>query len=283
MGKTPVIGHCRACGTLSRLSWEHGPPRASPNKNTHIELSFDQAIRLGPDDIPKGPQRQGGVQFPRLCGRCNNTFGRLYVPSLNEWYWGGRCILQQAEAMSLDAASFQARNVYPLRIIKAIIAMFMAINPERFRTEPVGAALAQLLGDPQAKGLPDGVRFYTYFNHTGHLRYIPLSEVLYNVSEKTTIEDLVSGPRLRASEITYPPYGFLMALTPQDIDLRLFDISAFADFDYDQQATVAVDLAVLPTHIGALFNDYRTYEEVKRDEQRNIEAAVALGIDPDTI
>jgi hypothetical protein len=84
VGKKPVNGHCRACGTLAALSWEHVPPRVSPNKNTHIELTFEQAIRLGPDDIPKGPQGQGGVQFPTLCGRCNNKFGWLYVPSLNE-------------------------------------------------------------------------------------------------------------------------------------------------------------------------------------------------------
>jgi hypothetical protein len=136
--------------------------------------------------------------------------------------------------MNLDATAFQARHVYPLRIMKAIIAMFMAVNSERFRTEPAGAALTQLLADPQAEGLPEGVRFYTYFNHTGQLRYIPLSEVKYNVTEKTSVEDLLLGPRLRASEITYPPYGFLMALTMEGIDPRLFDISAFADFDYNQ-------------------------------------------------
>ena len=32
-----------------------------------------------------------------------------------------------------------------------------------------------------------------------------------------------------------------------------------------------------------LFNDYRTCEEVKRDEQRNVETAIALEIDPNTI
>jgi hypothetical protein len=91
------------------------------------------------------------------------------------------------------------------------------------------------------------------------------------------------GPRLRASEITYPPYGFLMALTTEDLDSRLCDISFFADFDYDEQAAVELTLAVLPTYIGVLFNDYRTLEEVKRDEQRNIEAAIRQGIDPETI
>ncbi len=184
--------------------------------------------------------------------------------------------------MGLETVTFVARDVYPLRIIKAIIAMFMAINPERFRTELASAALAQLLADPQAKGLPEGVRFYTYFNHTGQLRYIPLSEEK-NVSEETTIEELMLGPRLRASEITYPPYGFLMALPTEGIDPRLFDISFFADFDYDEQAAVELTLAVLPTYIGVLFNDYCTLEELKQDEQRNIEAAIRQGIYPESI
>ena len=55
-------------------------------------------------------------------------------------------------------------------MIKSIIAMFMAVNPERFRTEPIGAALVQPLDDPHAKGLPEGVRFYTDSDHTGQLR-----------------------------------------------------------------------------------------------------------------
>jgi hypothetical protein len=32
-----------------------------------------------------------------------------------------------------------------------------------------------------------------------------------------------------------------------------------------------------------LFNDYRVFEEVKRDERRNVEVAITRGIDPNTI
>ena len=130
------------------------PPKATPNKNTHIALTFEQMVNLGPEDIPKGPQRQGGIQRPTLCGRCNNTFGRLYVRSLNKWYWGGEYILRQVHEMGLDAAAFEARNVYPLRIIKAIIEMFMSINPERFRKKPIGAGLVQLLEIRKPKACP---------------------------------------------------------------------------------------------------------------------------------
>lgn len=282
MGKKPIIGHCHVCGTLASLSQEHVPPKATPNKNTYIELTFEQALRVGPEDIPERPKRQGGVRFPSLCGRCNNTFGQWYVPALNEWYWGGEYLLRQMKETGLDAATFSGRNVYPLRIMKAIIAMFMAVNPERFRSEPQGAELARLLLDKQAKGLPEGVRFYTYFNHTGQLRYLPLMES-YKVTPETTLETVLSDRSLHASEITSPPYGFLMALDWTRLDARLFDISYFADFDYEQSATVELDLKVLPTYIGTFPNDYRSLEAVKRNEQHNIDEAIRQGVDPATI
>ncbi|MDP9364827.1 MAG: hypothetical protein M3Q10_11490 [Chloroflexota bacterium] len=282
MGRKTIYGICHVCGTYAGLTEEHVPPKAVPNKNTYIELTFEQSIRIGMDEIPQGPKRQGGIRYPSLCGRCNNKFGRWYVPSLNEWYWGGGYVLRQMEEIGLDAATFSARNVYPLRIIKAVVAMFMAVNPERFRTEPVGAELARLLLDKEAKGLPEGVRFFTYFNHTGQLRYLPLMEA-YRVTEETTLDNVLSDRSLHVSEITYPPYGFVMALDWNRINPRLFNISHFADFDYDQASTVELDLAVLPTHRGEIPNDYRTREEVERDAQRNVEEAIRQGIDPTTI
>ncbi len=282
MARKTIYGMCHVCGTYAGLTEEHVPPRATPNKNTYIELTFDQVIRVGPEEIPQGPKRQGGIRFPSLCGRCNNNFGSWYVPALNESYWGGEYVLRRMEERGLDAATFSGRNVYPLRIIKAVIAMFMAVNPERFRSELVGAALARLLLDKEAKGLPEGVRFYTYFNHAGQLRYLPLMEA-YRVTEETTLDNLLSDRSLHVSEITYPPYGFLMALDWNGINPRLFDISHFAGFDYDQSATAELELAVLPTYIGTIPNDYRTLEEVRRDEQRAVEEAIRQGIDPNTI
>ena len=58
------------------------------------------------------------------------------------------------QELDLSGGSFSVRDSYPLRILKAIIAMFMAINPERFQSEPVGTSLARLLDDLELKGLP---------------------------------------------------------------------------------------------------------------------------------
>ena len=270
MGKKTVLGLCHVCGAYAALSREHVPPRTTPNKNTYIELTFDQATRVGPEDVPKGPKRQGGVWFHTLCGRCNNTFGRWYVPELNRWYWGGDYLLRRVLG---DAAAFSARNVYPLRIIKAVVAMFFSVNPERFRSTPTGAALARLLLDQHAKGLPEGVRFYTYFNHTGQLRYLP---ILHSMN-------VITGKVYHVSEITYPPFGFVMALDSESPDPRLFDASHFADFDYEELATVDVALAALPTFMGWIPTDYRPLGDINRQAQAGVEESIRQGVDPKTI
>jgi hypothetical protein len=278
--KKPVIDHCRTCGTLAQMSWEHVPPRAAPNKQTHILLTFDQMVHLGIDDIPKGPQRQGGVQYPTICGKCNNRFGRLFVPALLEWYWGCGWILQQVIERGYSGAQFGAGDVFPLRIIKGVIAMFMAVNPIRFRSQPIGAALVHLLEDEHATGLPEGIRFYCYLNHEGALRYIPRSTLISGVTQESTPEDIFGGPHLRISEITHPPLGFVMAIGPVDtLDPRLFDITYFADFGYDEQTTIAAELPLLETHHHMAPNDYRTYAEIRAGFDEDQDAAAEA---PDT-
>ena len=254
-------GHCRACGTYALLTWEHVPPKATPNKRTHVRLTLDQAVTRHPDEKPKGELQQGGVQVLAFCETCNQKFGQLYVPALLEWYKGGRFILSQIISQNYSGAQFGAPGVYPLRILKAVIAMFLAINPERFRSEPTGAALAQFLDDQYAKGLPPDVRLYTYFNRAGALRLNPLSIILQGVTPGASVEDI---DVLRLSEITYPPFGFLMVIGPtKGIDPRLFDISYFGDFEYDEQVTIAANMPLLETHFGPLANDYQTEEGVR--------------------
>jgi hypothetical protein len=277
--KKPVIDHCRTCGTLAQMSWEHVPPKAAPNKRTHIRLTFEEMVNLGLDDVPKGPQQQGGVQYPTICGKCNNRFGLLYVPALLEWYWGCRWILHQVIERGYSGAQFGAGDVYPLRIIKGVVAMFMATNPVRFRSEPIGAALADFLKDEYATGLLEGVRFFTYLNHKGRLRYIPLSILISGVTQESTLEDIVGGPQLRISEITYPPLGFVMTIGPVGtLDPRLYEINYFADFGYDEQTTISANLPLLETHHHMAPNDYRTYAEI-HDNFDEDQAAAAENLD----
>lgn len=186
------------------------------------------------------------------------------MPALLEWYRGCRWILHQVIERGYSGAQFGSGDVYPLRTITGVVAMFMVTNPVRFRSEPIGVALADFLKDEYAMGLPEEVRFFAYLNHKGRLRYIPLSILISGVTQESTLEDIVGGPQLRISEITYPPLGFVMTVGPVDtLDPRLFEITYFADFGYDEQTTIAAKLPLLETHHHMAPSDYRTYAEIR--------------------
>lgn len=259
MGNATVIGICHVCGNHGPLSEEHVPPRRAYNNMPYVELSFMERLALGPDEIPEGPTRQGGIRFPSLCNQCNNDFGSWYARAFIEWCYQGMFILEKSGG---NPRLVYAHDIYPLRVVKQLAAMFMAINSERFRLSKNVSELVPLLKNKEAKGLPDNVRFYAYFNMRGRPRYTPRAG-LYDIQKRTTSI---------LSEITYPPFGYLMVLNGKAPNQRLFDITHFAWSDYYERRTAYLDLPVFPTHLG-IPGDYRDLDEIYRDEQRNLAEA----------
>ena len=67
MAKKPVEGHCGFAARYGPLSEEHVPPKRAFNGMPYIKLDFEQALVLGPHEVPEGPKRQGGIRFHTLC------------------------------------------------------------------------------------------------------------------------------------------------------------------------------------------------------------------------
>jgi hypothetical protein len=151
--------------------------------------------------------------------------------------------------------------------------MFLSINSENFRRSQVGQELADLVMSKNLTGLPDGVKIYMYLNHTGELRYIPFQTKL----------NFFRGKKWEVSEITYPPLGFVMTLNSDSPDERLRDINHFSQYEYSELDTLDLPLTVLPTYLALLPCDYRTLQEIREDERRNVEEAMRQGIDPASI
>jgi hypothetical protein len=250
MATSKVEGHCRVCGTYGPLSKEHVPPQRAYNIMPYVEVTLAESLKRGPGAVPTGRKRQGGVGFYTLCNNCNNNFGSWYAPAFIEWCSQGHAILERTGG---NPRLIYAHHVHPLRIIKQIIAMFFSINPDEFRNAPTGAELVRLLINREEKGLPPGVRLYAYYNTGGQLRY-------------NSIASLMKFDRGMAhvfTELTFPPFGYVMTLESEPPDRRLFDISHFAYFDLEDERTLHLDLPSLPTHLP-LSGDYRTLEEIGR-------------------
>jgi hypothetical protein len=260
VGTERTEGQCFVCGEFGPLSDEHVPPKRAFNDRPFVTLSFNKGLQLGPEGMPEGPKRQGGVRFPSLCKQCNNDFGGWYARAFVEWCYQGMYILERSGGAP---QLVYAHHIFPLRVVKQIAAMFMSVNGKDFRLTKFGKDLVPLLKKKEAKGLPEGLRLYAYFNIQGQLRYTGRVGK-YSIAKRESVV---------FSEITYPPFGYVMALSGKPPDDRMFDITHFAWNDYDEQRSMFLDLPVLPTYLATIPGDYRELDEIYRDEQRNLETA----------
>ena len=70
------------------------------------------------------------------------------------------------------------------------------------------------------------------------------------------------------SEITHPPFGYVMCFGCTPPHNRQVDISFFAQFHYDDRKHVTLDLPTLPIY-SYYPGDYWTAEQIRRDVARS--------------
>jgi hypothetical protein len=246
LSKKKLTGDCRICGSNGQMSFEHVPPRAAFNDRRVVKLTFDAAIRLGPDEIAKGPIEQKGMGDYTLCIRCNNNTGSWYGSSFVDWCYQGMEILQRSGG---KPTLIYMHYMFPLRILKQIVTMFFSVNQDVFRTK--NPELVRFVLNKEAKYLDPKYRFFVYYNTEGRFRFLGGMALL----------DIHSGRRSLMSEITYPPFGYVMTIDSDPPDGRLVEITSFSRYSYDEFKAAELNLPVLATHTGVP-GDYRTKQEI---------------------
>lgn len=217
---------------------------------------------MGPDDEVKGRLVQGGVYYESLCERCNNSTGDWYADDYLAWAWHGA---RHLAASNGDPFLFRIYHGYPLRIIKQIVTMFLAIDSATFsRAHPY---LRDFVSNRELCGLPPIYRIWGYYTDSQKLRYTGI----------TNRCDRGSFDQSYLSEFSYPPFGYVLTIDSPPPDRRLFDMTWFAKYRYSKWTDVAVQLKKLQTYM-AFPGDYRSREEIEADYRRNMEASP---LDPD--
>ena len=145
---------CRLCGDPAD-SKAHVPPKSALNKCQWIAADFETAFKTDIEEIPKGKQIQGGICFETLCKRCNLSTCQNYDPELGRWF---RNLGPMLRSTNGDSMSFAVKKAYPSRLMRAALGMFVAINPESFRTSPIGREVVTFLSDTKLTGLPENLR-----------------------------------------------------------------------------------------------------------------------------
>lgn len=258
MPKLKKTGKCHICGNVGQLSYEHVPP-ASAFNNTKTRI-FKATEILGRDKLPwdiegiKAIEQQRGRGGYTLCVSCNSFTGHEYAKEyvhMVQLATDGNHSRYIHDGVGVEIA---LDEVYPLRFAKQVLAMFASTNGSGFfDAQP---ELRKLVLDKEAKGI-DESKFALYMYY-----------VLEGLGRNTGIAawgDLAQGTSFCASEMTAPPFGFVLELNPQRDKHGMWGVeitSMFNDFSYGDKTSIVLLMPKFEQNTP-LPCDFRTKEEIE--------------------
>lgn len=250
-----ILGVCHICGNDGPLSFEHVPPKAAFNDQPVLLAHFEGLLSAGLTGDVTGKIQQKGAGAYTLCARCNNNTGTWYGHHFVSWCHQAMMLLSRSGG---NPSLIYMHYVFPLSIVKQAVTMFFSVNGEKFRTKHPD--LVRFVLNREEKYLPPQYRVYVYFNVVGQYRHIGVSGTGNFTSSEFRL----------TSEVTFPPFGYLLTIDSTTPDARLFDITGFRHYNYGEFAVLNLRLPVLETHLP-LPGDYRTLAEIETDMQANRE------------
>jgi hypothetical protein len=250
MAKLKINGVCRICGTEGELSKEHFPPQKANNKDTFFASSMEEVI----DGVQsKGIQMQGGISGYTLCERCNKNTGRWYGTAFIDFSKSIGELLNNSDGMTEIELIL---DIYPLRIIKQIVSMFLSVQNDDFSDEHI--ELRNFVLNTQINTLDAKYRFFVYCCNespthqyrrnpfVSHTSIENLISRLGNIQKTQTNRiELPTTNTIQISEISHPPLGIVMTIDSIPKDKRLLEITDFATYDFDDEIPFSESLPLL--------------------------------------
>ncbi|MBD0822791.1 hypothetical protein [Aestuariibaculum marinum] len=256
MGRHKMIsGKCRLCGEKTMLSFEHVPPKTTFNSNTkYASVAFEDYFKNENPfkNPPKGKIKQGGIGFNSFCKKCNSFLGSEYVPAYKRWVTGGFEILLDRE---FYLHKYTIKQIEPLKIMKQIISMFLAINGDFYLD--AYPELSEFVSNKETRTLPDKFKVFAYLTRAENIRYV-------NHMVKA---DFKGGQPINCSEIAFPPYGYVLTIDSEDKIKYLNNITSFKN--YDGALDLNFSMFQLSTYMSIPL-DYRTKTEVESQIEDSI-------------
>lgn len=248
-----IVGPCQICGENRQLTFEHLPPRAAFNDRPTINVAIHDALRLGPNSTPRGPIEQRGAGAYSLCESCNSKTGHWYGSHFVDWCYQAAILLNKSKGM---ASLHYLYYIFPLSVLKQIVSMFLSLN--KGLANDTREELARFVLNPEMKHLAPTYRFFTYYTVSRSLRYV-------GVACKANMQ---TGAVIVLSEMTFPPFGYVMTLDSRPPDNRLVELTHFAHFAFREFKVLPLAFPVLPV-ASAYPGDYRSEKDIWKEAPNN--------------
>lgn len=250
---------CHICGNVTKLSYEHIPPRESYNSHNRLEYGIEELLKndnliLTNNGARWKHQSQNGFGKYSLCSSCNNNTGSWYGEDYNKFTGTiSNAILDKGGILHGFDMPVTIEDFYPLRIIKQVMSMFCSTNGEDF----IDDELKTFLLNKEATGLDN--QKYKITMYVTDCKDIKISGLISKYNIKTNNFFV-------ASEIVAYPFGFIMYLNPNDnIDFIGCDITWCADYKYNDCGTVDFHLPMYEINT-ALPLDFRSIDEILKQK-----------------
>lgn len=250
-----VGGTCCICGQEGPLTFEHVPPRAAFNDRPVLELAFDAILKMEPGKDPEGGKiRQRGAGAYALCEVCNNRTGAWFSSDFAYWCHQGMDLLLRTGGEPTLCYPFR---IYPLRVIKQILAIFCSTNGPGFARR--NQDIAALLLSKERRFLSPDFGVFAYLNLRGGSRQTGITSILRLDASPSVVT---------LNEFCFPPFGYVLTMGSPPPEPQLVDISFFSKYGYDDFRTFYMSFPVLETHL-ALPGDYRSLDQILEARRQN--------------
>ncbi len=252
------FGICCICGNNGKLSYEHVPPEAAFNDRRILHTAFLEVLKSESLDNVPGKFQQRGAGSYTLCVECNNNTGSWYGGAYADW-------AHQAMAVVIGTGGKPSLlypfNIFPLRVLKQVVCMFFSINGPTFqRHQP---DLVRFVLNRESRIFPSHVRVYAFYTFSDRSRSAGTTALLRGFGGSSPIIHVFS-------EVTFPPFGFVMTLKDSPPPESGFcEISSFSGFEYQNwRGGISMKLPIMPIYT-AFPGDYRTREQTLADREAN--------------
>ena len=259
MKRDKHLGKCAICGEIRKLTYEHIPPKSAFNSQPTKQYNAFQS--LGTTNKPwefdglKYINMQKGKGVYSLCRECNNNTGAWYGKDYCEFIQKLGNTIMHTKEFTNELIQVEAVDIYPLRILKQILSMFLSINKDYELPE-----LSDFVKDKNSKKLDKSKYKICIYLYKGTVtKQIPLCAV----------GNILTGSMKFVSEIADFPIGIILYVN-SDSNLKTegTDITDFCSFDYNEKCDVSIPLSYKEVNTP-IPCDFRTKDEVIKNIEEN--------------
>lgn len=262
------LGKCHLCGEETELTFEHIPPQKANNNNSAHAIVGDTLIEhicstKQPWDLSelKYKNMQRGMGGYTLCERCNNNTGtwyaKDYIKFSNEigYVLTNKVNLEKAKSLKVEI-----KNMYPLRIFKQILCMFMSTMQENFLD--IYPDLREFILNKESRNFNvKKYRVSMYFLKEPQNSWTGINGVLYNDVKIKTMAGM-----------DIYPLGFILEIDPTEEKIDyVTDISNLGtDYTYDDNGTLVITSNILERNT-IFIGDFRSKEKIIKQSEKSRE------------